>query len=229
MKRFNHLYFITFILAFCSIVYELILAQSLSAFLENTVLRYSVTIGLYMFSMGFGALIAEGKLTQHPVLTLLKVEIGLTIIGGFSVIFLQMFNIWSMSHILFSLSAHSIIIVIGVLTGLEIPLLMEMGTSDIENKVLAVDYLGAFCGTIIFAFIFYPRVGLIPSTFLIGAFNALTGVALYLWHTDIEESKKEEYYGFLSVQTVLLLIVGICWIYSQSINTFFMNYYMGKS
>ena len=56
------IYFLTFILAFCSIVYELLLAQSLTAFLENTVLRYSITIGLYMFSMGYGALIAEKKL-----------------------------------------------------------------------------------------------------------------------------------------------------------------------
>ena len=42
------IYAITFVLAFCSIVYELLLGQTLSAFLGNTVLRYSVTIGLYM-------------------------------------------------------------------------------------------------------------------------------------------------------------------------------------
>ena len=45
------IYAITFILAFCSIVYELLLGQTLSAFLGNTVLRYSVTIGLYMMSL----------------------------------------------------------------------------------------------------------------------------------------------------------------------------------
>ena len=227
MRRFTCLYLITFILAFCSIVYELILAQSLSAFLENTVLRYSVTIGLYMFSMGFGALLAEGKLIRNPVLTLLKVEIGLTVIGGFSVIFLHIFDMLHMPHIIFSLCAHGTIILIGVLTGLEIPLLMEIGKSNIENKVLAVDYLGAFCGTVIFAFVFYPRLGLIPSAFLIGSLNAMAGAALYFWNAEIVESDKEEYYGFLSVQTILLLIVGICWFYANSINAFFMNYYMG--
>lgn len=55
-------YIFTLVLAFCSIVYELLLGQSLSAFMGNTVLRYSVTIGLYLFSMGMGALFAEGPL-----------------------------------------------------------------------------------------------------------------------------------------------------------------------
>ena len=57
----------TFVLAFCSIVYELLLGQSLSAFLGNTVLRYSVTIGLYMLSMGIGSLLAEGKIGRAHV------------------------------------------------------------------------------------------------------------------------------------------------------------------
>ncbi len=76
-------YAFTFILAFCSIVYELLLGQSLSAFLGNTVLRYSVTIGLYMLSMGIGSLLAEGRFVKHPVITLLRVEIALTVTGGF--------------------------------------------------------------------------------------------------------------------------------------------------
>ena len=67
-------YAITFILAFCSIVYELLLGQTLSAFLGNTVLRYSVTIGLYMMSLGIGSMIAEGRFVERPVTSLLRVE-----------------------------------------------------------------------------------------------------------------------------------------------------------
>ena len=80
------IYTITFILAFCSIAYELLLGQSLSAFLGNTVLRYSVTIGLYMLSMGIGSLMAEGRFVKSPVTALLKIELLLTVTGGFSVI-----------------------------------------------------------------------------------------------------------------------------------------------
>ena len=71
------IYTITFILAFCSMAYELLLGQSLSAFMGNTVLRYSVTIGLYMLSMGIGSLMAEGRIVKHPVTSLLKLRVPL--------------------------------------------------------------------------------------------------------------------------------------------------------
>ena len=138
------IYAFTFLLAFCSIVYELLLGQSLSAFLGNTVLRYSVTIGLYMLSMGIGSLMAEGRMVKHVVTTLLKVEILLTITGGFSVILLLIVDSLGPPEIVFSLLAHLLIILIGILTGLEIPLLMELRNLEVdgsERSVLGVDYL----------------------------------------------------------------------------------------
>ena len=104
------IYVFTFLLGFCSIVYELLLGQSLSAFLGNTVLRYSVTIGLYMLSMGIGAMMAEGRWAKHAAATLLKIEILLTFVGGFSVIFLLVLNSVGMPDLLFSALAHSLII-----------------------------------------------------------------------------------------------------------------------
>ena len=59
-----------FILAFCGLSYELILAQGLSAFLDNTVLRYSTTIGLYMFALGLGALPFATADARRPALAL---------------------------------------------------------------------------------------------------------------------------------------------------------------
>ena len=160
------IYALTFLLGFCSIVYELLLGQSLSAFLGNTVLRYSVTIGLYMLSMGIGALLAEGRWTRHAAATLLKVEILLTVTGGFSVIFLLVLNSIGIPDLLFSALAHLLIVLIGVLTGFEIPLLIELRGPELEGSergVLGIDYLGAFCGTVAFAFVFYPLFGLIPG------------------------------------------------------------------
>ena len=132
-------YLFTFLLAFCSIVYELLLGQSLSAFLGNTVLRYSVTIGLYMLSMGIGSLMAEGRVVKHVVTSLLKVEILLTITGGFSVIFLLLMDAVAPPEIVFFLFAHLLIILIGVLTGLEIPLLIAYRTHADEPRVAAID------------------------------------------------------------------------------------------
>ena len=151
------IYAFSFLLGFCSMVYELLLGQSLSAFLGNTVLRYSVTIGLYMLSMGIGALLAEGRWLKHAAATLLKIEILLTVAGGFSVIFLLILNSVGIPDWLFSVFAHLLIVLIGVLTGFEIPLLIELRGPEVEGSeraVLGVDYLCAFCCSVAFDFVF---------------------------------------------------------------------------
>ena len=103
------IYAFTFILAFCSIVYELLLGQTLSAFLGNTVLRYSVTIGLYMMSLGIGSMIAEGRFVRNPVTSLLLVEILLTLVGGSCVVLLFCVNAIGMPPLVLSIIAHSLI------------------------------------------------------------------------------------------------------------------------
>jgi spermidine synthase len=223
------IFIFTVILACCSIVYELLLGQSLSAFLGNTVLRYSVTIGLYMLSMGIGSLIAEGRFVKHPIITLLKVEVFLTVTGGFSVILLHLLNMAGLAGMVFSGLAHLLIIVIGILTGLEIPLLMEvknLEVKDSETTVLGVDYLGAFFGTVVFAFLFYPKVGLVPSAFLVGLLNAVVGVFLFTQAKKVQEEKKKEFRLLLGLQSVLLAILVICLFQAESINEFFIQRYL---
>ncbi len=224
------IYLFTFVLAFCSIVYELLLGQSLSAFLGNTVLRYSVTIGLYMLSMGIGALSAEGKLVRHPLTTLLRIEILLTLTGGSSVLVLHMLDAVGYPTIVFSALAHSLIIVIGILTGFEIPLLIELRKLDVnnaENAVLGIDYLGAFAGTIVFAFLFYPRVGLIPTAFMVALLNALVGVALATQARKVDDEKKTEYWTLLGFQSALIAVLIVLLPQADGINEWFLGRYLG--
>lgn len=227
MKHNKNLYVITCILAFCSIVYELVLAQALSAFLENTVLRYSVTIGLYMFSMGFGAIMAEGKILKSACLALLGIEILLTVIGGFAVVLLYVVDIFGASRFIFSLAAHSLIIVIGILTGFEIPLLIEIKGRRSANKIIGVNYIGAFFGTIIFAFFFYPRLGLVPTTFFIGSLNAAAGLMLWTQNDFNNEKNRIPFKVGMIVQTALLIAILICLINAQSISQYFIKQYLG--
>ncbi len=223
-------YAFTFVLAFCSIVYELLLGQSLSAFLGNTVLRYSVTIGLYMLSMGLGSLLAEGRFVRHPVITLLRVEIALTMTGGFSVIFLMLVNSAGLPDIVFFGVAHFLIILIGVLTGFEIPLLIELRNLEVEGserKVLGVDYLGAFSGTVVFAFFFYPIVGLIPTAFVVGLLNAFVGVLLLTQWQRVHEDLRRQYRTLLGVQAGLFATLVVCIHFADSISELFLRQYLG--
>ena len=80
----------------------------------------------------------------------------------------------SFSVLVFSVFAHGLIILIGILTGFEIPLLIEIINKfrkNSENLILGWDYFGAFVGTIIFAFCFYPQVGLVQTSLFIGFLN----------------------------------------------------------
>jgi spermidine synthase len=225
------IYVFTFLLGFCSIVYELLLGQSLSAFLGNTVLRYSVTIGLYMLSMGIGALMAEGRWVKHAATTLLKVEILLTAVGGFSVLCLLILNSVGMPDLLFSVFAHLLIVLIGVLTGFEIPLLIELKGLEVEGSeraVLGIDYLGAFCGTVAFAFVFYPRFGLIPSAFFVALINALVGVCLYTQRYKVHEAGRRGYATLLGVQAVLFVVLAVLVQIAGRVNELFLHFYLGS-
>ncbi|MCZ6710169.1 MAG: hypothetical protein O7B25_07390 [Gammaproteobacteria bacterium] len=220
----------TFVLAFCSLVYELLLGQSLSAFLGNTVLRYSVTIGLYMLSMGIGSLLAEGRLVRHPVISLQRIEVALAVTGGFCVLFLHVLDMAGLPTIVFSAFAHFLIVVIGILTGFEIPILMELRklhAPGADNTVLGVDYLGAFVGTLVFAFVFFPIVGLVPSAFFVAALNAAVGVGLITQAGKVHQDKKSEFRALLGVQSALLIGLLVCLAYSRRINEFFLAIYLG--
>lgn len=219
----------TFTLALCSIVYELLLGQILSAFLGNTVLRYSVTIGLYMASMGVGALLAKRRVLEKPLYSLQAVELALSLIGAGSLSLLFMIHSIGIDGIVFSLFAHSLIIVIGLLTGLELPLLFAVGKaargSD-RNIVLGVDYIGAFAGTLLFAFVLYPELGLFAASFLIASLNAITGVALLIFRLRSKEQKLSSSPTMLVLQSLVVIGCVLGFQYSAEINAFWINTYV---
>jgi spermidine synthase len=230
MNKRTRILIVTSVLAFCSMVYELILAQTLSAFLENTVLRYSVTIGLYMCSMGFGSLLAGEGVREKPVLNLLRVEVLLTVLGGLSVIFLFGVSFVAPARVVLSLAAHGLIVAIGVLTGFEIPLLialMERDQPHSENLVLAWDYAGAFAGTLMFAFYFYPYFGLVASSLLLGCLNALCGLFLGLGiFRGHPETRSTSFQRHQAIQAGLCAVLVVCLFFSARISQFLINQYI---
>jgi spermidine synthase len=223
------LIFCTFVLAFCSIVYELLLGQTLSAFLGNTVLRYSMTIGLYMASMGVGAMLARGRLLAHPVLALQVVEVLLTILGGTSVLTLFAVDAVQASALVVSGIAHGLIVVIGVLTGLEIPLLIVLqSTADdhAESTVLGIDYVGAFLGTVVFAFWFYPQWGIVPASLAVALLNAAVGLLLGVFAHRVSPSLIGSHRRLLVLQAGLLAVLLAALFSSSRITELILGLYL---
>ena len=79
------IYAATLILAACSLLYELLIAQALATFAANTVTWYSVTVGLYLAGMGLGALLHDQNPTDNLWTRFFKVEIALSAAGAIAV------------------------------------------------------------------------------------------------------------------------------------------------
>ena len=223
------IYSLTFMLAFCSIVYELLLGQALSAFLGNTVLRYSVTIGLYMMSLGIGSMIAEGRFVARPAVALLRVETLLTLFGGGSVVLLFFIDSTGATGITLSITAHLLIIIIGVLSGFEIPLLIALKNLDAEyrdNAIIGINYLGAFLGTMTFAFILYPYVGLISTAFIVALLNAAVGMLLMLQKKHVSASDLPHFHGMLVIVSTLAVVLVYYLIMADHISELVLQAYL---
>ena len=183
--KYLTLFIITFLVAFCSIVYELIYSQLLTVIFGGTVIRYALTIGLFLFFLGVGSFCYNflSKIDKDKVFIYL--EIALSLIGFLGVVFIIFLNSYFSFFprmLLVSLSNLPIILV-GFLSGLELPILSNMvgDSSSAFSKVLGVDYLGSLAGTVIYSMIFYPKIGLIFSVFIVAFFNLLVAFLFFLF------------------------------------------------
>ena len=187
---------ITFTVAFCSIIYELVFSQLLTVGFGSTVERYSTTIGLFLFSLGLGALFFsrwEGRFTnakRYVIFAWVELLISLTGILGFLLVLWlsqahsELFTNWAGQ--LFALSlCHLPIILVGILSGIEIPLLTSLLGAKTFATILGVDYIGSLAGSVAYGFIFYPKLGLYTTTLVVVTLNVVV-LILFLWQIRSE-------------------------------------------
>jgi spermidine synthase len=215
----------TIVLAASSILYELLLGQTLSAFFGNTIAQYSITIGLYMCSMGVGAYVAEGRLVEKPLTTLLWIEVILATVGGSTIILAHVLHALIPSVLAFSIAMYALIIGIGILTGAEIPLLFEVAKNfhaALEIMIMGVDYFGAFAGSIAFAFFFYTTVGLTATAFIVALGNTVAGLILYTLHAHTSATSESVRLPALILVCVTLAMLVLL-LYAPHINNFLID------
>lgn len=223
---------LTLLVAFCSIVYELVFSQALTVIFGGTVIRYSMTIGLYLFSLGIGAFLYNWILKRRkkaldvPRL-FFYVEIALSILGPLGLIFIVFLGTIltgsltlvtdvtnKSSPIIFYYFiltiSHAPVIIVGILSGLEIPLLSALvkGGGDSFSDVLGFDYIGALFGTIVYAMILYPGFGLVITAIAIGAFNLLAALTFVLVSYRPKEKLPMILSGVLFVIYAFFMIQG---------------------
>ncbi len=171
------------VVALCGIVYELIIGTVSSYLLGNSVYQFSLTIGFFMFAMGVGSYVSrfiEGNLVQAFV----KIELILALIGGMCSI--SLFMLFPYAPWFYNVGMFTFISAIGLLVGLEIPILTRIlsersTTRESISDVLSLDYIGALIGSVAFPILLLPSLGLITASFAIGLTNAAVALLNVFW------------------------------------------------
>ena len=176
------LFISVFLIAACGLIYELIAGTLASYLLGDSVFQFSTIIGTYLFAMGIGSWLSK-FLMRGLVARFVEIELMVGLVGGFSSSLLFLAFAYTQG---FRLVLYAVVIAVGVLVGLEIPLLMRILKErfefrDLVSHVLTFDYLGALGASLLFPILLVPKLGLVRSALVFGMLNA--GVAL--WSTFI--------------------------------------------
>jgi spermidine synthase len=180
MNRTPILFLNVLVIATCGLVYELLAGTLASYVLGDSVTQFSLIIGIYLFAMGAGSWLSrfiERDLARRFV----DVEMAVAMLGGASAPLLFL----SFAHLsYFHVVLYTLVFLIGVGVGLEIPLLMRILKDHLDFKelvarVLAFDYAGALIASLLFPIFLVPKLGLVRTSLLFGLFNAGVG----LWAT----------------------------------------------
>jgi spermidine synthase len=174
------LYLNVFVVAICGLVYELIAGALGSYLLGDSVTQFSLVIGLYLSAMGVGAWLSR-HLDRNLARRFVDIELAVALVGGLSAPLLFL-AFGSVDH--FQLVLLGFVFAIGILAGLELPLLMrlldgQIAFKDLVSRVLTFDYIGALAAALLFPLLFVPTLGLVRTSLVMGLCNALVA----LWGT----------------------------------------------
>jgi spermidine synthase len=168
---------IVLVIATTGLVYELSIAAVGSYLLGDSVTQFSTVIGVYLSALGLGAYLSRFVVTRVAS-CFVEVELGAALVGGLSApgLFIA-FHLTSS----FRLALYATVLGVGVLVGLELPLLLrilrqKLAFKELVAQALTFDYAGALVGSLAFSLLLVPALGLLHTSILCGLINAAVGL-----------------------------------------------------
>jgi len=217
MKRAPLLFLNVFVIATCGLIYELLAGTLSSYVLGDSVTQFSIIIGIYLFAMGIGSWLSR-FIDKNIAERFVEIELSVAVVGGFSAPLLFL----SFAHLsYFGIVLYGIVFIIGVLVGLEIPLLMrilkdELDFKDLISRVLAFDYIGALVASLLFPIFLVPKLGLNRTSLLFGMFNAAVGI----WGTWLLLPLIKRNVTLMRVKgSVIILVLAIAFIKADKLTS----------
>jgi spermidine synthase len=207
--RSNILKLCLFATGLSGIVAEYVLSTLATYFLGNSVLQWTMIVSIMLFSMGLGARITkvmEGNLLEKFI----WIEIALSILASF----VSLIAYTAATYTVYSgFAIYSLSVIIGLLIGMEIPLVIRINDQFEALKVnvssmMENDYYGSLLGGVFFAFIGLPFLGLTYTPFILGFINFSVAIVLLtvLWK-ELNQSVKKRL-SSANVAVMILLIGG---------------------
>jgi len=180
MNRTPVLFLNVLIIATCGLVYELLAGTLASYVLGDSITQFSLIIGIYLFALGVGAWVSR-FIETGLARKFIEVELAVALLGGASapLLFLSFGRLGY-----FHLVLYGVVFAVGVLVGLELPLLMRilkdvLDFKELVSRVLTFDYVGALVASLLFPLFLVPKLGLVRTSLVFGLLNAGVG----LWAT----------------------------------------------
>lgn len=167
-------------LGICGLSYEYSFSRLATHILGDSTKQWALVIGVMMFFMGLGADLQKYFGERFLVERFIGLEVVLGLVGGFGpALSLYAFGF---HNDLFILVHYLLIASVGLLIGLEIPLMARVNQAclpalkDNLAVILKMDYIGSFIGALIWVFVLPKFLDFLETPFALGLVNL--GVAL---------------------------------------------------
>lgn len=206
-RRSLILKFCIFATGLAGIVAEYVLSTLASYLLGNPVIQWTLVISLMLFAMGVGSRLSK-YILKNLLDAFILTEFAISFLCSISAAASYFSSIYT-SNV--SLIIYSFSFTIGLLIGLEIPMVTRMNNyyEELRTNIATVmekDYFGALLGGIFFAFFALPYLGLTYTPIVLGLINFSVASVLLFKFRDSVSFKKIIYTNFLFVLISMILL-----------------------
>ncbi len=215
-----------FVIAACGLLYELAAGALASYLLGDSVLQFSTVIGAYLFAMGVGSFLSRFFERQLPA-HFLRIELLVALAGGLLPALLFLAHGYMPGAFRFVL--YALVLLVGMLVGLEIPLVMRIlkrnvALKDLVSQVLTFDYLGALAVSVAFPLLLVPKLGLVRTGLVFGLMNAAIALwALWLFRFELRHLKAHALACGVTLAVLLAALAGADVITTRSEDKFYAD------
>jgi len=195
-----------FVVASCSLVYELLAGAVSSYLMGSSITQFSLVIGIFLSAMGVGSFLSK-FFKQDLLRSFVVIEAAVGVLGGFSALLLFAAFTFTSTYTTVMVAVAA---AIGTLIGLEIPIIIRILRERKESlritvaNVMSADYIGALVASLAFPFLLVPHLGLMRAAFLTGLLNVGVGwLGLAYFRSEIGRPGRVR--AGLAVASLLLL------------------------